>query len=148
MRDTTTLDTRSLEHLIGYCLVRAGVPTMRVFRRQIGAPFDLRPVEFSLLLLLLDNPGASPKQLGLALAMSPPNVTVLVDRVVARGLAERRKSASDGRAQEVWLTESGTALARKTGEVSRTMEDGVLQVLTPAERALLRELLVKLAEAG
>lgn len=148
MREKATLDTTSLEHLIGYCLARAEVPALRVFRRQVGQPFDLRTVEFSLLLVLLDNPGAAPKQLGLALGMSPPNVTVLVDRVVERGLAERRRSASDGRALEVWLTDAGRALARQVHELSRTMEDSVLQALTPAERGLLRELLLKLAAAG
>lgn len=147
-REPSTLDTSSLDHLLGYCLTKAGLPTLRVFRRHVGEPFDLRTVEFSLLLLLLDNPGASPKQVGQALAMSAPNVTVLLDRLAGRGLVERQRSATDGRSHELRLTDRGLDLARRAHAASRTMEDGLLQVLSPAERALLRELLVKLAAAG
>ncbi len=142
------LDTRGLDHLLGFALAVADVPLRRVFQRCIGQPFELRPVEFSLLALLLDNPGAAPRRLGAALDLSPPNVTVLVDRLAARGLVERRRSATDGRAQELLLTAAGAELAHRARQVSLTMEDGALQALSPGERVLLRELLVKLARDG
>jgi DNA-binding MarR family transcriptional regulator len=146
--DPTTLDTRGLQPVMGFLLAVADVPLRRVFQRAVAGPFELRAVEFSLLVLLLDNPGAAPKQLGAALNLSPPNTTVLLDRLVARGLIERRRSATDGRAQQVLLTDKGAGLARRAHTVSLTMEDGVLQALSPGERTLLRELLVKLARSA
>lgn len=148
MADAGALDTADLDMLLGFRLALASVPAGRVFRRQIGEPFGLRKVDFTLLILLLANPGAAPKQIAQALALAPPALTAIVDRLAGRGLVERRKSAHDGRALELWLTDKGQTLARRTQAISRTMEDGLLAALSPAERAMLRELLVKLAAAA
>lgn len=143
------LDTSALSHLLGFHLALAEIGTRRVFQRHIAAPFKLRPVEFTTLLLLLGNPGATPKRLARTLRLSPPNVTVLVDRLAARGLAQRQPSPDDGRATIVQLTAAGAELARRAQRASRTMEEGLLQAtLTPGERALLLELLQKLAGAS
>ena len=74
-----TLDLSPVRHLLGFRLALAEVGTRRVFQRHIGTPFQLRPVEFTLLMLLRANPAATPKRLAQALRLSPPNVTVLVD---------------------------------------------------------------------
>jgi DNA-binding MarR family transcriptional regulator len=145
MKADTALDTCDLDPIVGFLLALADVPARRVFQRHVGVPFELRPPEFSLLVLLLANPGAAPKQLGLALNMSPPNITALVDRLDARELVERRRSPTDGRAQQVRLTAKGRTLAQRVQKLSQTMEDSMLAGLSPGERVLLRELLVKLA---
>ena len=139
------LDTAIVEHIVGYLLAVATAQTRQVFSDSIGAVHELRPVEFTLLMLLLANPGASPKQLGRALRMPAPNVTVLIVRMAARKLVERRRSSTDGRALEVNLTSGGAQLARQLHTTSLTMESALLQRLTPGESVLLRELLLKLA---
>ena len=138
------LDASLIEHVIGYQLAIATVRTRQVYHDRIGTPHELRPVEFTLLMLLLGNPGASPKQLGRALRLPAPNVTVLIDRMAGRGLVERRRSSTDGRALEVLLTADGEALARRTHAVSLTMESDLLARFTPGERVMLRELLARL----
>jgi DNA-binding MarR family transcriptional regulator len=145
--DSGLLDSSNLEHVIGFLLAIATTQTRAVFQRHLGTPFDLRPVEYTLLELLLGNDSVSPKRLARSLRMPAPNVTVLIDRMVARGLVERRRSRTDGRALQVLLTADGRVLAQRAHEVSLTMEDGLLQSLSPAERAMLRELLLKLARA-
>lgn len=142
------LDAGMIEHVVGYLLAIASVTVREAYHANIGRPHELRPVEFTLLMLLLGNPGASPKQIGRALRMPAPNVTVLLDRLVTRGLLERRRSATDGRALEVRLTADGEAMARRTHAISLTMEDGLLERFTPGERVLLRELLLKLGRGG
>jgi len=139
------LDTGSVHHLMGYLLAMASVQTRRAFQHSLGTPFDLRTVEFTLLMLLLSSGGASPKQLARTLDMPAPNVTVLVDKLVARGLIERRRSSTDGRGQRVLLTTDGLALARQAHAQSMTSEAELLQRLSPAEQAMLRELLLKLS---
>ncbi|ODV13647.1 MAG: hypothetical protein ABT20_01620 [Rubrivivax sp. SCN 70-15] len=134
-----------MQHLMGFLLAIATVQTRQVFQRHIGAPFELRPVEFTLLVLLRDNHGAAPKQLARALNVPAPHLTVLLDRLVARGLVERRRSSTDRRALQVLLTPAGEGLARRAHGVSLTMEDPLLRALSAGEQAMLRELLLKLA---
>lgn len=141
----TALDTSALQHLLGFRLAMADVQTRRVYQRHIGTPFKLRPVEYTLLALLLAHGAAAPKQLSQTLQMPAPNVSVLLARLVERGLIERRRSATDGRALQIVLSEAGSELARRTQRIAQTMEDGLLAVLSAGERALLHELLAKLA---
>ncbi len=147
-RSADRLDESGVQHLVGFLLAIATVQTRQVFQRHIGAPFELRPVEFTLLVLLLNNHGAAPKQLARALNVPAPNLTVLLDRLVARGLVERRRSSTDRRALQVLLTAAGEALARRAHGVSLTMEDSLLRALSTGEQAMLRELLLKLARGA
>jgi DNA-binding MarR family transcriptional regulator len=143
-RADAPLDASRVDHVIGYLLTIASLKTRAVYLQAIGEPERLRPVEFTMLMLLLGNPGASPKQLSRMLRLPPPATTALVDRMVARRLAERRRSASDGRAFEVRLTRDGQALAERAYATSRVMEDELLARFTLGERVLLRELLLRL----
>ena len=146
-KGSDSLDPSAMRHLAGFLIAMADVPARRVFRHHIGQPFELRDVEFSLLVLLQANHGAAPKQLARSLNLPAPHVTLLLDRMVARGLVERRRSPSDGRALQVHLSAKGEDLAQRAHQVSLTMEDELLRVLSPAERAMLRELLIKVAGA-
>lgn len=134
--------------LLGYLLALAEVGTRRAFQRAVGEPFELRPVEFTLLALLQANGRASAKQIGSALRLPAPHVTTLVDRLAERGLVDRGRDPHDGRAVRIVLTEAGAALARRLRGVAATMEDELLASLEPDEQALLRRLLRKLAQAG
>jgi DNA-binding MarR family transcriptional regulator len=141
------LDSATLQHLIGFRLALADAEARRSFQRQVGGPLELRAVEFTILLLLLGNRDVTPKRLVRTLRVSPPNVTVLVDRLVERGLVQRLQSPSDGRVTILQLTPQGTELARRAQQLSRTMEDGLVRRLSPGERVLLGELLHKLVAA-
>jgi len=105
--------------------------------------FGLRPVEFSILLLLEGNQGVSPKQLSATLNVSPPNMAVLLARLEERGLIKRGRIASDRRQQEVALTEEGRKLALAAEDVAHGLELEASARLTAAERADLMQLLQK-----
>lgn len=141
------LDYSALDHLVGFLIATTDVPARRAFQLHVGLPMKLRPVEFSLLLLLMKNPDLSPKHLAQALKLPAPNITVLVDRLVERDVVERRRSPTDGRAMQLRLTEKGQALAAKAQRISLTMEDKLLHKLSPGERVMLRELLVKISRS-
>jgi DNA-binding MarR family transcriptional regulator len=143
-RPGAALDQSAVQHLMGYRLTLAEVASRRVFQRHIGTPFKLRPVEFTILVLLLGNGSATPKQLAQTLGLPPSNVTVLVDRLVERALMQRERSPTDGRAMNLRLTDKGAELARRVQRVSQTMEAGLLAPLSAGERAMLAELLHKL----
>ncbi|MDP1532283.1 MAG: MarR family transcriptional regulator, partial [Rubrivivax sp.] len=89
-----------------------------------------------------------PKQISQTLQMPPPNVSVLLDRLAERGLVQRQRSPTDGRAWQITLTAAGSELAQRAHAISLTMESGLLAALSPGERALLQELLAKLGRGA
>ena len=141
------LDASRLTHLVGYAASRAAIEMRKVFTRHMQ-PLDLRIVDFSILMLVAANPEVNQKRIGQALDISAPNMAVILDRMVERGWVRRVRSEQDRRAQHVHLTVAGRELVQRAERISRTMEDSALQVLSSAERALLIELLLKVADAG
>jgi DNA-binding MarR family transcriptional regulator len=139
------LDQSSLSQVLGYQLAQADVPVKKIFIKYIGQPLQLRPVEFTILMLIANNENVTQKQLSQALAVSAPNITILLDRLAERELVTRVRNETDRRSQHVLLTRKGATLARKAHEVSLTMEQEVLKHLSDAERAMLIELLQKVA---
>ncbi len=139
-----TLDQSRLTHLVGYAASRAAITMRKVFARHME-PLDLKIVEFSILMLVVQNPQVNQKQLGQALDISAPNMAVTLDRMVERGWVERVRSTRDRRAQHIHLTPAGVQLVQRAEKIAVTMEAPALAVLSVAERALLIELLQKVA---
>jgi DNA-binding MarR family transcriptional regulator len=140
----TGLDHSRLTHLVGYAASRASIELKKTFARHLG-PLQLKAVEFSILVLVASNDEVNQKQLGAALDVSAPNMAVTLDRMVERGWVERVRSTQDRRAQIIHLTAQGRELVQRAEKIARTMEHTALQALSPAERALLIELLLKVA---
>lgn len=138
------LDQSRLTHLVGYAASRASIELKKSFSRHLG-PLGLKAVEFSILVLVASNPEVNQKQLGQALDVSAPNMAITLDRMVERGWVERVRSTKDRRSMLIHLTPAGRELVARAEKIAATMENGVLKVLSPAERALLIELLLKVA---
>ena len=134
-----------LTGIVGYHVAQAAVTTYGAFERHIGAPFGLRKVEFSLLMLLMANGPLSPKRLGATLTLTAPNLTMLLDRLQDRGLLRRERNPHDGRSQHIVLTDKGQRLARDSAAASLPMERELQGTLSRAEHAMLIELLCRLA---
>ena len=138
------LDGSRLAHLVGYAASRAALTLRKAFARHM-APLDLKIVEFSILMLVAQNPQVNQKQLGAELDLSAPNLAVILDRMAERGWVERVRSTVDRRAQQIHLTASGVQLVQRAEKIAATMENTALAVLSAAERALLIELLLKVS---
>jgi DNA-binding MarR family transcriptional regulator len=139
------LDQSGLTHLVGYAATRASVELKKSFQRHLG-PLKLKAVEFSILVLVDTNPEVNQKQLGLALDVSAPNLAVTLDRMVQQGWVRRERSERDRRAQLIRLTPAGQALVTRARKIGLTMEQEALKVLSPAEQALLIELLHRVSQ--
>jgi DNA-binding MarR family transcriptional regulator len=139
------VDQSCLAHLFGYQMVQADIPLKRTYSKHIGEPLGLRPVEFTILVLVAFNPGVTGKQLAQALAVTAPQITILLDKMSEKGLLERVRSETDRRAQNIHLTAAGEKLAQRAHGVSQTMEQEVLRHLSEGERVMLLELLHKVA---
>lgn len=139
------LDQSRLMHLVGYAASRASIELKKVFARHLGV-LDLKAVEFSILVLVAHNDEVNQRQLGQALDVSPPNMAVTLDRMVERGWVERVRSEKDRRAMIIHLTRKGRELVARAEKIAATMEEDALRRLSSAERALLLELLFKVAQ--
>lgn len=133
-----------LQMVLGYQLAQAAIVTNGIYAANAGETFELRPVEYTVLTLIAENPGGSLARIARALAVTAPNITVMVDRLEARGLIARSQSESDRRTQVLHTTPKGAELVRKATE--RIIEAEKASIgLTPGEHAMLLELLHKVA---
>lgn len=136
-----------LHAIVGYQLAQAEIVTDRVFDEQVAARGGLRRVEFTVLALVQANPDVTARQLARALAVTPPNVAVWLDRLESRGLVVRTRSERDARQQHIRLSRAGSALVDSSVQAVTEGEAAALATLSAAERAMLVELLHKLALA-
>lgn len=140
------LEEARLQTVLGYQLAQAAIVTQAIFFEQVGVPLKLRPVEYTVLTLIAENPGGSLVRLARALSVTPPHITTMVERLETRGLIARTPSETDRRAHILHVTPKGGELVRKATEKVLRAESEVLP-LTPGEQALLLELLHKVAGA-
>ena len=134
-----------LSAVLGYLLAQASVAANEVFMRQVGEVFDLRPVEYTVLALVCENPGISSARLAQMLSVSAPNITVWIDRLAGRGFVQREPSAVDRRERLLRATDEGAQLAARATERLVAGEREAVRHLSFGERAILAELLHKLA---
>jgi DNA-binding MarR family transcriptional regulator len=132
--------------IVGYQLAQAAIVTNQVFDERVGRG-GLRRVEFTILALVQGNPDVTARQLARALAVTPPNIAIWLDKLESRGLVARERSASDARMQHVRLTSRGKTLVDRSVQSLLEGERDALATLSSAERAMLVELLHKVALA-
>jgi DNA-binding MarR family transcriptional regulator len=137
-----TVDTTFLEGLLGYNARRAALAVIDVFLERM-APYQLKPVDFSVLSLIVHNPGITSRQLCTALGVLPPNLVGLVNALEKRELIERQPHPRDGRATGLHLTPAGEKLMRDAEKTAAALEADVAARLSPAELRTLITLLKK-----
>ena len=133
--------------IVGYQLAQATIVTDQVFNAQVGQPGGLHRVEFTILALVQGNPDVTARQLARALAVTPPNIAIWLDRLASRGLVARERSTRDARLQHIRVTRNGASEVNRCVALLLAGEEAVLSTLSPAERAMLLELLHKVAQA-
>ncbi|HSV44461.1 MAG TPA: MarR family winged helix-turn-helix transcriptional regulator [Ramlibacter sp.] len=141
------LEEGGMHGLLGYHLAQATIVTDGRFMRAAGQPMNLRPVEFTILQLVRENAEVTPTRLARALAITTPGITAWLDKLEARKLLVRERSAADGRAQHLRLTAEGKAKVNKALQALLEAEAQLGEQLSPGERVILLELLRKVAQA-
>ncbi|HKA52003.1 MAG TPA: MarR family transcriptional regulator [Candidatus Dormibacteraeota bacterium] len=100
------------------------------------------------LLLELDARGPRTQaELAGALGCEPPSVTLMVQKLEAAGLIERRPSATDGRATVVELTDGGRALMPRLREVWLRLAEATVARLSGASLDSVLEVVEDLASS-
>jgi DNA-binding MarR family transcriptional regulator len=104
--------------------------------------FDIRPVQYSVLTVIENNPGINQTELSSALAVKRANLVALIDELEQRGLAQRRRTARDRRAFGMFLTDRGAAVMVEGHAVVRAQDRRVTRRLGRGGRDLLIALLM------
>ena len=136
------IDTSYLETLLGYNARRAALTIIALFLRRM-APYDLRPVDFSVLTVVAHNPGVTSRQICAALDILPPNLVGMVKALHKRGLIVRKPHPNDRRAQGLHLTAAGVRLHREAQATASALEAEATAGLTQGEVQTLIDLLRK-----
>jgi hypothetical protein len=138
-----TVDTRFLETLIGYNARRAALAIIEEFLEKM-AVYGLKPVDFSVMSVIVHNPGVTSRQLCASLNILPPNLVSLIQSLDSRGLIQRLPHPHDGRAVGLHPTEKGKDLMAEAEITASELERNVGGKLTSNQAQTLVTLLQKI----
>ncbi|MDN5001901.1 MarR family winged helix-turn-helix transcriptional regulator [Bradyrhizobium sp. GCM10027634] len=120
-----------------------------VFLAEVGdAGFDLTPVQYAALATIKTNPGLDQATLAGLIAYDRTTITGVIDRLVQKGLIERRASPRDRRARELEITNDGRHTLRRITPAVESAQRVMLRGLTAKEGEELMRLLRKAIAAG
>lgn len=122
------IDQTRLTRLLGFRLTRTELQIRRMFLECVRA-YELKPVDFSVLVLVDANTGTNQRQLAQVLDVSPPNLAIVIARLVKRRLLRQVRGRQDRRMQHLHLTASGKTLLAEAEAAVQQMEARLLQAL-------------------
>lgn len=136
-----------LHDLLGYQLAQASIVTDACFDFSVAQNFQLTRVEFTLLYLINQNTLVTSSRLAKALCVSLPAITMWIAKLEKRQLVIRQRSTTDLRSQYFTLTPSAKEHIELALEKVSSTENMMLTSLSAAEKAMLLELLRKVARS-
>jgi DNA-binding MarR family transcriptional regulator len=138
------LRTETTTGAIGYRLRRAQLSVFQKFLAFFDE-FKLRPAEYSVLVLIGDNPGRKQTEIAQVLGIKRANFVTLMHGLEDRGLVERVPSAADKRANALHLTDAGAAFLHTAQTRHAALEEEtIVQLGGPEARNQLLALLDRL----
>ena|ERR1041385_3362098 len=111
----------------------------------------LTPLQYGVLVhlsKLTGKPGVEQNGLADRLNIDRNTASLLVEQLVKKGLVERHVNGADRRARLLNLTPNGEKLYSRLRPAHISANQSVLAPLTPAERKLLMELLIRVIEGN
>jgi len=122
------IDVSSMDKVIGYRLRRAQHYVFQQFGERF-AKYELRPSEYSILVLVEDNPGRRQNEIADVLGVKKANFVALIRGLVERGYVELAQPPADRRAHALYLTEAGKELTRQIRKTQDEFEAHCIDVL-------------------
>jgi DNA-binding MarR family transcriptional regulator len=144
--EETQIDSGILPELLGYNLRRAQIGMFKAFSVAFRS-VDIRPTQFSIMVIIEANPGLKQSELSAALLVKRTNMVALLDRLEERGLIRREVSPLDRRAHGLYLTEQGSQFMLHLHEIHRRLEQHLSDLLGADRKADLLHLLRQMNRA-
>ncbi|AZD55377.1 MarR family winged helix-turn-helix transcriptional regulator [Pseudomonas chlororaphis subsp. aurantiaca] len=132
----------ALDDLIGYAMRRA---QLKLFQNLISrlSSHDLRPAQFSALVIIEQHPGLMQADLARVLAIEPPQVVPLLNKLEERALAVRVRCKPDKRSYGIFLSKTGETLLKELKLIAAESDQDATAALDDQEREELLRLLKK-----
>ncbi|MGZ3289162.1 MAG: MarR family winged helix-turn-helix transcriptional regulator, partial [Xanthobacteraceae bacterium] len=127
------------EHL-GYFIRRLQVWVFQDFIRTL-APVDIRPAQYSVLVVIAANPGLSQSDLADRLGIERARLVRVLDKLEKRGLTRRLASPSDRRSHALRLTPAGQKTLKRAAMLAAMHEAKLIEKLGPEQRKSMLTLL-------
>lgn len=129
-----------LNNLLGYHLRMANLAMYRDFIAQLS-DLDLTQKQAATLALISDNPGMPQVAIATQLGADRATIMAMIDRLQGRHLVIRKRSKSDRRRQELYLTPEGEKVLAEARKQIAEHEKHFTALFSSAElRALLKAL--------
>lgn len=112
---------------------------------------NLTPLESGVLAYLsraMGEPNIDQNGLAARMGVDRSHASLLVDKLVSRGLVDRQTNPDNRRAHLLSLTPAGEKLHARTRPRFNSSQQQILSVLRPAEREQLLDLLVRVVEGN
>ncbi len=134
-----------LDELIGYALRRAQLKVAQGLIDELSS-FDLRPAQFSALVVIEASPGLMQTDLARILAIEPPQVVTLLNKLEKMGLAVRVRCKPDKRSYGIFLSKAGETQLKQLKAIVKQSDLTATATLSDEERAQLLGLLQKIRQ--
>ena len=131
-----------LDRQVGFLMRRANQRHLALFAQAIP---DLTPTQFAALAKLCELGQASQNALGRATAMDAATIKGVADRLRRRGLIVASPDPADHRRVLLEPTAEGRATFTRLAPIARRITESTLSPLAASERAVLLDLLDRLA---
>lgn len=125
-QEVSKVSDAPLRQFVGYHIKRA-FNVIQSDLSQVLQPFDLRMVSYSVLVLIVENPGIRQSQLSDALAIERPNLVVIIDDLEKRELIVRDRLLTDRRAYLLQATLAGRRLCDKAFKAVSAHEEALFE---------------------
>lgn len=146
-KSRTAVNTDALDKSVGYSLRRAQFSTYDLFSAAME-PFDVRPSQFAVLVLIRANPGLTQSSICSALGIQKTNFVALLDKLEARDLTVRRKVGGDRRSSALHLTPAGETFVAAMEAAHDAMEKKLSKRLGASQTRELLATLSRFAAKG
>lgn len=131
------------QHAPGHLIRRAHQRAVAIFMEET-ASFDVTPVQFAILNVLMDSPGEDQATLASRVAFDPATSGSVIGRLESKGWVRREADLVDRRRKLLWVTPEGAAAAQGMKQAVRRTQTRLVAPLEPGERAQFAALLGKL----
>lgn len=142
-RKRKKLDLDPVSRFVGYQIRKAQLVVYDDFMTGQRASPPITPGQFTVLLLIDENPDISQQLLCKHMAVDKSTMAVSLHRMARRGLIQRVRSTADRRQNGLRLTASGAAVLRAMVKYVEQHERRITSKLTERECKQLVELLSK-----
>jgi DNA-binding MarR family transcriptional regulator len=136
----TSVDIGVLNGHLGYFIRRLQVWVFQDFIRTL-APIDIRPAQYSVLVVIAGNPGLSQSDLSASLGIERARLVRLLDKLEKRGLTRRLPSRTDRRSHALRLTGGGQRILKRAKLLAAMHEARLVERLGVEQRKSLLHIL-------